>query len=82
MCPTCTFSFFLQELLVLFSLMSGGFWMAAASKFWPPWKPMKRLVEEELPEHQAKWNGRAAFCAGLAALCQGLYFLIEHPIRP
>ena len=49
----------LQFVVILFSLLSGGAWIAAATGRTlelSPWRPVKEVQPSELPAHQAKWN--------------------------
>jgi hypothetical protein len=73
----------LQFVVILFSLLSGGFWIAAATGRtfeFPPWRPVKEVQPSELPAHQAKSNARAALCAAAAAIAQAIIFLLQNPL--
>jgi hypothetical protein len=72
--------FLLSALSALFSLLAGGFWMAAAygKSVEFPWQQPRRIALAGMPEHQAKWNGRAALCASIAAISQAILFLVER----
>jgi hypothetical protein len=39
--------------------------------------PSKPVSESDLPQHQAKWNARAALCASIAAIAQAMLFFVE-----
>jgi hypothetical protein len=73
-------AFFLNFLVVLFSLLAGGFWMASAlgRTITPLSKPSTDVPPEQLPAHQALWNGRAALCAAGAAIFQAFLFLHNY----
>lgn len=72
--------FFLQFLVAIFSLLAGGFWMAAAygRTVGYPWQESRAVPLDSLMDHQTKWNGRAALCASLAAITQALSFVFDH----
>jgi hypothetical protein len=80
-------SFLLQFFVVMFSMFAGMFWMASAyghavKLVWPPWKPTSLVVlPSERPAHQAKWNGRAALCASIAAIAQALFFINQYYVN-
>jgi hypothetical protein len=69
----------LGALSAIFSLMAGGFWMAAAygRSVFPLMGPSQPISESDLPQHQAKWNARAALCASIAAIGQAMVFFVE-----
>lgn len=75
--------FLLKSAVVIFSLLAGGFWIAAATNrivSFLPWKPVRQIPLAEIPTHQAKFNARAAICASIAAVAQAvLFLLIENP---
>ena len=72
----------LQFAIVLFSLLSGGFWLASATgrAFDWPWRKAVKVPPEDLPAHQSRWNAKAAGCAAIAAIAQAIFFLLEHPL--
>jgi hypothetical protein len=68
--------FLLHAGIVAFSLLAAWFWMAAAwgvTIFRP-----EKIPQDQLPAHQSKWNSRAALCAAVAALCQGVLFMRQY----
>jgi len=75
-----TVIFVFEALVAIFSMLAGIFWMSAAygHTIGYPWEETRRVPLAGLLEHQAKWNGRAAVCASIAATCQALSFLFEH----
>jgi hypothetical protein len=70
--------FLLELCVIVFSLAAGVCWMASAygHTITPPWKLSVRHLPEDLPAHQARWSGRAAFCASIAAIAQGFLFML------
>jgi hypothetical protein len=72
-------SFPLAAFSAIFSMCAGAFWMAAAygTSVHFPWQEPHRISLAGLPAHQARWNGRAALCASVAAIFQALLFLYE-----
>jgi hypothetical protein len=73
--------FFLQAVLVIFSLLAGGFWMTSATgrvSSLLPWRPVRVIPPTELPAFQAKYNGVAAGCASVAAIAQAILFFIQY----
>jgi hypothetical protein len=74
------FSFPLQAFSAIFSLLAGGFWMAAAYGYTVtmPWDVSRPVPESELAIHQRKWNARAALCAAIAAILQALTFIVQN----
>ena len=72
--------FFLQFAVAIFSLLAGGFWMAAAygRTVGYPWQQSQPVPLDALMDHQTKWNGRAALNASLAAIAQALSFVFDH----
>jgi hypothetical protein len=73
------FSLPLGALSAMFSLLAGGFWMAAAygRTVVPPWGETTIVHEADLSAHQTKWNARAALCASIAAILQSVLFMVE-----
>jgi hypothetical protein len=71
-----------QAAIFLASTCAGIFWMASAygSTVTPPWRTSVKVSPEALPAHQAKWNGRAAASASIAALFQGVQILYNFQI--
>ena len=71
-----------QTAIFLASTCAGIFWMASAygSTVDPPWRTSVKVSPEALPAHQAKWNGRAAVSASIAALFQGVQMLYNSPL--
>jgi hypothetical protein len=69
----------LSALSAIFSMLAGGFWMAAAYGYTVgmPWDISQPVPETELGAHQRKWNARAALCAAIAAILQALLFVVE-----
>lgn len=73
--------FVLQALVIIFSLLAGGFWMSAATgRPITPflWQEPRPIPPEGIRDHQAKWNAWAAFSASLAAIAQAILFLLEN----
>ena len=72
-------SFALSAFGAPFSMLAGGFWMAAAygHTVFPLLDAPMPVSESDLPAHQAKWNARAALCASIAAILQAFLFLVE-----
>lgn len=74
-------TFILQALVVIFSLLAGGFWTKSASI------PLPNIVESltldgsgaypDALSLQARWNKYAAISAALAAVFQALLFIVE-----
>jgi hypothetical protein len=71
-----------QTVIFFTSACAGVFWMASAygSTVDPPWRTSVKVPPEALPAHQAKWNGRAAASASIAALFQGVQILYNFPL--
>jgi hypothetical protein len=71
-----------QTAIFLASTCAGIFWMASAygHTVVPPWRNSVKVSAEHLPAHQAKWNGRAAASASIAALFQGVQILYNWPL--
>jgi hypothetical protein len=69
----------LGALSAIFSMLAGGFWVAAAYGYTVgmPWDISQPVPETELAAHQRKWNARAALCAAVAAILQALLFAVE-----
>jgi hypothetical protein len=80
--PAPTPEVFFQTAIFLASTCAGVFWMASAygKTVTPPWRTSVTVPPEALPTHQAKWNGRAAACASIAALIQGVQILYNSPL--
>jgi hypothetical protein len=76
------FPFFLNFLVVLFSLLAGGFWLASALgrtiSFQKPWTASQPVPPNDLPAHQSYYNARAALCASVAAIAQAILFLYTY----
>ncbi|MGC1350423.1 MAG: hypothetical protein WA858_11670 [Xanthobacteraceae bacterium] len=73
--------FLLQAVLVIFSLLAGGFWITSATgrvSSLIPWRPVRVIPPAELPAFQAKFNSVAAACASVAAIAQAILFFIEY----
>ncbi len=73
--------FLLQAVLVIFSLLAGGFWITSATgrvSSLIPWRPVRVIPPAELPAFQAKLNSVAAACASVAAIAQAILFFIEY----
>jgi hypothetical protein len=72
--------FFTQFLVVVFSMLAGMFWLSSANgtTVGYPWQVPGTVTSESLAEHQAKWNGRAALCASVAAIAQALSFIFQY----
>ena len=76
-------SYVLQSLIVLFSLMAGGFWTKSAMVKLPnmmentTWAGTGAFPDAL--QSQAKWNRFAAVSAAIAAAAQAALFLIGHP---
>lgn len=70
----------LQAVIVVESIFAGMFWLASARGVVSalPWRPAQYVSESERAGHQAKWNGRAALCAAVAAIFQGILVVYEH----
>jgi hypothetical protein len=73
-------AFFLNFLVVIFSLFAGAFWMASAHgrTITPLFGPSTEVPPQDLPAHQSLWNGRAALCAALAAISQAFLFFYNY----
>jgi len=69
----------LQFPIAAFSMLAGVFWMAAAygHTVGAPWQPPQPVAPNERAEHQAKWNGRAAVSASIAAIFQAVFLLYQ-----
>ena len=68
-----------QAAIAVFSMSAGAFWMASAygQAVVPPWQISFPVAQSYRTAHQAKWNGRAALFASIAAISQGVLFLYE-----
>jgi hypothetical protein len=75
-------TFFLNFLVVLFSLLAGGFWLASALgstiNFLKPWTPSHPVPPNDRLAHQTYYNARAALCASVAAIAQAFLFLYTY----
>lgn len=82
MAPTPFIYFFLNFLVVIFSMFAGAFWMASAygRTVTPLFQSSNQVLPENLPAHQSLWNGRAALCAALAAISQAFLFIYNFYI--
>jgi len=74
----------LQALVVIFSLLAGGFWAKSAAIDLPnitentTWAGTGAYPDAV--KAQAKWNRYAALSAAVAAVFQAILFLIQTPI--
>jgi hypothetical protein len=78
------FAFILQALVVMFSLLAGGFWAKSAGvpipnvtagTSWGGSGPFPDALKE-----QARWNRYAAISAAIAAVVQAVQFLVQNPL--
>jgi hypothetical protein len=78
--------YLLQALVVIFSLLAGGFWAKSAAVSLPnmmentTWAGTGAFPDAL--QKQARWNRLAAGSAALAAVFQALLFLFQNPIAP
>jgi hypothetical protein len=77
----------LQASVVIFSILAAAFWLGSATgrsvDFLRFWRPARSVAPHDLPAFQARWNARAASCAAIAALAQGLlYLILNFPTPP
>ena len=68
-----------QAAIAVFSMSAGAFWMASAygQAVLPRWQTSYPVTQSYRTAHQAKWNGRAALVASIAAIFQAVLFLYE-----
>jgi hypothetical protein len=76
-----TWTYLLTAGVVIFSLFAAGAWMTSTGKRTfelLPWRPSVLVSEDQLVEHQTKWNARAALFAAIAAVFQAALFFYQY----
>jgi hypothetical protein len=76
-----SFTYLLQAVITIFSVLAGWFWMTSATGYPINFRfgKARRVDPADFPTFQSCWNARAAFCAAIAALAQAVFFLYTYP---